>query len=419
MCQISSRTGRWSEPRLRNFHYALDRVLDPKPDQQHDYFTALIWVGSSRLLGATTDGQLIEFDFADRVQERLVTKLENEVLTIASNGETLLVALTSGSLQLRGHDGALIQEAKGASPVIAVAWCDAVKSWLIGREDGHLEVRNAHDMKVTHEVTLPGPVWSINSRTDDDHGATLIVGCEQPSVRLMRLSGAPLMLQTVDVLSVSSSHRRQVRSIRAVRFLRDGKQLLALDDLGRLSLWSLHNRQLEWLSPDHLPDPRRGSLQQLLKDRWSMLPFPLREDRAGILLLTIRDRVVTFGLTMVVNGSKMAFRKCVEVDEMRSVPTSTRHRDASTFAAACGQSSDRSEVSAGRSGDRQRSRSIESCRTNRRAHDRAPKRLGLFGSGHCSKPTSKTCCLHSTPVALDPMSVTFARRARIFFTQSG
>ena len=295
------RTGRWSEPRLRNFHYTMDRVLDPKPDQQHDYFTALIWVGSSRLFGATTDGKLIEFDVTDRVQERLVTKLDDEVMTIASNGETLLVALTSGSLQLRGHDGALIQEAKGASPAIAVVWCDAVKSWLIGREDGHLEVRDAHDLKVNHEVTLPGPLWSIDSHEDNDHATTFVVGCEQPSVRLMRLSGTPLALQTVDVLSVPSSHRHQVRSIRAVRFLRDGKQLLALDDLGRLSLWSLHNRQLEWLSPDHLPDPRRGSLQQLLKDRWSTLPFPIREDRAGILLMANRNRVLTFGLNMVVN----------------------------------------------------------------------------------------------------------------------
>lgn len=296
------RTGRSSEPRLRNFHFALDRVLDPKPEQRHDYFTALTWVGSSsRLLGATTDGKLVEFDLADRAQERLVAKLDDELLTLASNGETLLVAATSGSLQLRANDGSLIQDAQGGSPAIAVLWCDAVKSWLIGREDGHLEVRDAHDLKVIHEMTLPGPVWSIDSRADDDQGATLIVGCEQPSVRLMQLSSTPLTLQTVDVLSVPSSHRHQVRSIRAVRFLRDGQQLLALDNLGRLSLWSLPNRQLEWLSPNHLPDPRRGSLQQLLKDRWGTLPFPIREDRAGILLMANRNRVLTFGLNMVVN----------------------------------------------------------------------------------------------------------------------
>ena len=86
-----------------------------------------------------------------------------------------LAGSESGLLLLRRGEKDHHQD-KGTNAVTCLASIPALQSWVVGRAEEQVEVRDGHSLKLLHAITLPGPIWSVDVRITPGLSSLIAIG---------------------------------------------------------------------------------------------------------------------------------------------------------------------------------------------------------------------------------------------------
>lgn len=296
--------GQWSPEGRRWLHYAEDRGRSPSRRAEGTYFAALCWLGEGpRIAAASLDGRGMAFDSeTGRSQEVLRSPDPLYAVAADNDGSHVFFGGASGRVYLRSSDGrgeGGRERTVSRAAVLAAAWCDRRRIWIVGCADGTMLALDGVTLEIEGETRVPGPIWDLDVADGVDR-RLLAVGCQRPELAVYEVVGNPLVLQRIDSLTLPAGGKRP-EAVHAVRFSADGRRVYAIDNLGRLLKWDREAGRCEWIVPAVV----RGSQVERFNAASSRedpedLPLPFHRVGAAVLLPTGEDRVISAGEDRVV-----------------------------------------------------------------------------------------------------------------------
>jgi WD40 repeat protein len=264
------RAGRWSQP--------LRRYLRPFEDGTSDanataIIVGLAWLQSGRSFASVNlDGVAMVWT-VDEGQERELLRHSRPLLSVAvsSDGRTIACGDDAGTLIICNVDGDLKSGTAldgGAVSALATA---GQERWWVGHESGAVRLVDSNGVKVA-ERTLQGPIWQLATTPRSN---TVAVGCQRPSISVLTFDTNDRALQLSAELKIPLAESSTPGSIHAVQYSPAGDHLLALDDLGRLASFAVHDGSVEFVRDDQ----EVHQLSAAAAEHW---PAPLRRRAAGI-----------------------------------------------------------------------------------------------------------------------------------------
>ena len=175
----------------RRWRHHFEALLNPKLHHlSKETYTSVAWVpGTSRVVAASYSGKGVLFDsqVEDNATPMLTGSEPLQAVAVSDDGKLALFGGVKGGLYLRSPDQATKPEQRdGQSAVSAVRFVSGLEAWLVGREDGRIELREMASLEVKATATVPGPVWSLSVSEKTD-GTQVAVGAGAPEVRLFSL----------------------------------------------------------------------------------------------------------------------------------------------------------------------------------------------------------------------------------------
>lgn len=285
--------GRWSKPSSsapfasRAVHYVEGRSNDSDMSSWEECFVALSWLpDDSRILAASLNGRVLSFHADGGGADEILTANEPLLsMAVSAEGRCALFGGGRGRIFSRSLTTDESQENRDSeSPAVAVARDDANGCWVIGRENGQVQLVD-DDLVVKSETTVSAPVWCLDVGQQEEQNV-LAVGCGTPHVCRFSIEEQGTRLQPVDRLALPESQQRPAEAVYALGFSSDCSLLYAGDDWGRVALWDAASGQVaRTLDTIADRDSRRSALENLQKKKTppQAMPFPMRRVISAIL----------------------------------------------------------------------------------------------------------------------------------------
>ncbi len=299
--------GRWRDRPGRWSHHFLSRPEGTTMMEWGLCFVDLCWIDEGqRLAGASLDGTGVTFD-VDSGEMQNVLSSPHPLYSVAasSDGNRLLFGDATGRVYLRALDGSVAKDLDvGAGAVTVITWREKTQDWIIGGENGLVQILSGKLLEKQSQIELDGPIWSLDVVEAEEHGL-LAVGCQDSFVSLLELSEGGGRIEAAATLALPESSIA-ASAIHAVHFSNDGARIYAADDLGRVTQWDLSaNKSIaRWNIDAAARDPRTGELLKILHEQHASLPLPLPFQRAVSLL-----REAGGGQRMFTAGSDIAVKE--------------------------------------------------------------------------------------------------------------
>lgn len=225
--------------------------LDWSPDRQ-------------KVVASSLAGPVVEFALHDGAQRELLNLPTESWHTLSVDAKTgqFLVGSESGLLLLRRGEKDHHQ-VKGTSAVTCLASIPELQSWVVGRADGQVEVRDGESLKLLHVITLPGPIWSVDTKTTPDRTGLIAIGANSLTAQVYELSPQRDRLQWRASLQRTGT-QDATGFVSCVRFTPNGNGLFVGDSEWRVSRWEWAKQRSEWILPKLAKDDRRPILLKRL-----------------------------------------------------------------------------------------------------------------------------------------------------------
>ena len=286
--------GRFDAKNSRWIHAAQVKKFEVPP-KWDPVFTDLKWMNNQQVLFCDLAGRVILIDVENLSGEQdnpgqqhlLQTEQELWSLDLSSDRTQLLTGGKSGILFLYNFETEKHQQLKlGESGVSITFWSKEMNHWVIGREDGTLQILDTKGKLVT-ENRLAGPIWDVESFQDpDQQGKTyLAIGCQEPVASVFEWNPATWELankQTISLLSGES----MIDGIHQIGFNPHNNKLYLTDNAGFLHRWKIRSPKVEMTL--HAVKVHKGhglqidSLSPPFRRNCSALWFPSEEEVTAI-----------------------------------------------------------------------------------------------------------------------------------------
>ncbi len=259
--------GYWDPAQLNWRHFYERPGNENSVANSNDCVTAVAWLPDGvRLVATELGGRVLLID-SETGERRDLWRAPHELYALALDtaGERALCGDAVGGLHLIGLDDASTQSRTVASSaILAAAWCDAARHWVVGSEHGQVRLLSGNKLESTaQEFEFPGPIWSLDARRD---GAVdlIAIGSQMRGIPMLRSqSGSPdfEQLPALPLPAGGVAHD----AVQCVRFL-DARRVYAIDDQRRLALLDREAFEPIWLVeavrpnssvPDVPPDRHR------------------------------------------------------------------------------------------------------------------------------------------------------------------
>ena len=273
--------GRWADEPRHRLHLLLDWPRDQAWPPPLLCPVDLEWLGATNSIAAASlDGQGVLIDVTSGETKTLVRDSDSLYCVAAHIDATrVLFGHRSGRLSLcdSSIEERPVHQTTLASPALALQFV-AGAGWLAGCEDGRVVLLDPERLEVLAETMLTGPVWSVDAAVVEDR-LLIVVGSQQPRLRVYELSHheAP-SFRLIDVFEVPSSDDEPTTAIHSVRFDASAREVCAVDQRGRVLVWSRDEQRLRWMTA-----PNRAAAQQQHAEQANVRgwPYPKPLERAG------------------------------------------------------------------------------------------------------------------------------------------
>ena len=227
--------GRYSKEKRRWLHH-LDRDAGKlRLLEWEACCCSLIWLGKTdNVVAASLNGEGLLIDTT--TGDRTVLLTEQEPLTsvaASEDGANLLFGGNEGSLFLCRNRMLSTRTEPNADPVTVIRPLGD-DSWLVGRNSGTVEIREAETLRVLGTVTLKGPIWSVDVARTASPPRVAVSGGDS-RVRLFEIADSGKLLLRQQLRAPATQGRRSVFHV--VRFADDLNRVFAIDDSGVLIAW--------------------------------------------------------------------------------------------------------------------------------------------------------------------------------------
>ena len=273
--------GRWKEEPRRRLHL----LLGWKPDQTWPppllCPVDLEWLGATNLIAAASlDGRGVLID-ATSGETKTLVRDRDSLYCVAAQTDALRVLFGHRTGRLSLCDSSIeerpVHQTTLASPALALQFV-AGAGWLAGCEDGRVVLLDAERLDVLAETMLLGPIWSVDAAVVEDR-LLVVVGSQQSQLRVYELSHheAP-SFRLIDVFEVPSSDDEPTTAIHSVRFDASAREVCAVDQRGRVLVWSRDEQRLRWMTASNRTAAQQLHAEQAAARGW---PYPKPLERAG------------------------------------------------------------------------------------------------------------------------------------------
>lgn len=241
-----------------------------------DCYLQLCWVQKGVLLaGASYRGRGVVWDLRDgRRSEVLFHDAPLTAVAARTDGTALLFGDARGTVvAVDRASGQSRRLPLAAGSVVAIAALPSGQ-WLVAQHQGRLTIVDGACETILRTLDTGDRLWAMDLSPDGKLAATA-------GATLSFFDLAPAIQRSQEVHLLPEHETLEAKSFHFVRFAPDGRKLAAVDDLGRLMLWSRGERFPSFVRPDQnaqrvvlsLPDvPRFADLPALVR-RCSGLVF--------------------------------------------------------------------------------------------------------------------------------------------------
>lgn len=218
-------------------------IEDAGNDVSKDITLDVAWIpGTSEVVLVTLHGKVSILDTHTLDERPVVVGSDSLYCVDASAADgTILFGSADGRLQLVSPDGTLIADTRPNG--VAVSEILAMDSgWLVGRTDGSLELRDFETLIQQIQISLPGPIWSLDA-TQVDGWQMIAVGCNSMSPVMLTYQDQQSTLQRLETIS---NNNLTSNSTHLVRFSKDGRNLFSVTADGELQYRDSFSGQILW-----------------------------------------------------------------------------------------------------------------------------------------------------------------------------
>ena len=272
--------GRWDDAWRGRLHLLTKWGADVARPLEQLCPVDLEWLGeTNRVAAASLDGQALLIDVNTGETKPLLRDTDAlECVAATADGSRVLFGGRSGRLSLCDlrKETPAPQTKQLASAAVTLRCVEGV-GWLVGCEDGRLWLLDTERLDPLAEVTLPGPIWSVDAIAVGGR-IEIVVGSQQSQLRVFELfPGEAATLRPVDVFDLPDSEA-PVTAVHSVRFDATGREVCGVDHQGRAFVWSREQQRLRWATAPVRPEALRQHADEAALRGW---PYPRSFERAG------------------------------------------------------------------------------------------------------------------------------------------
>ncbi|MCC7419976.1 MAG: protein kinase [Planctomycetaceae bacterium] len=273
---------------------------EPAGEPRNTYYSSATWLGDLDSLAAVTlDGKVHRFDSRTGKRTELLSEAtEWDAVACDRAGLHVLVGGRDEVVLLSTEQAAdeMVRRFDVKSTVAAILRGPNDGGWILGHEDGAIEIRN-DELELQDRLHVPGPVWSL-SLAELDGRFVLAVGSQRPVVTLLEIDSETARLNWRDGIALPSGE--QATGIHAVCLDPPRRRLLMIDDNGRMLSFDLTLRQFDWTARAFSTVSQlRKLLTEFESSKRARAPLPLRRHAAGMVLVPGSGDWLTTGENLV------------------------------------------------------------------------------------------------------------------------